>query len=212
MDIMTRLAGAYLLLDQKQQAYDLYARGIQASQSPDPRYLADAAFLAWANGKPEQATDWAKQALALDVNTPAATYVLALLAWDAKDYAVALGRLDEVAKVTDTWTYTYPFLNSRFNRTLHVDRARILAALGRVEDAIKAYADEIQINDGWSRPYLERGQLYMQQGQRVEADQDLRKALELALGDKDTKTADEAQAWLDKLGPVTPPPEIPASP
>jgi tetratricopeptide (TPR) repeat protein len=211
-EIDSRLAGAYLLLDQKQQAYDLYANAIQASQSPDPHYLADAAFLAWANGKPDQAMEWAKQALSLDPNTPAATYALALLAWDARDYAAALGRLDEVAKVTDTWTYAHPFLNSRFNRSLYIDRARILAAMGRIDDAIKAYGDEIQNNDGWSRPYVERGQLFMQQGKRAEADQDLRRALELAFGDKDTKTADEIQGLLDKLGPVTPPPEIPATP
>jgi tetratricopeptide (TPR) repeat protein len=212
MDIVTRLAGAYLLLDQKQKAYDLYANSIQASQSPDPHHLADAAYLAWVNGKPEQATEWAKRALALDANTPAATYLLALLASDAKDYEGALARLDEVAKVTDTWTYAYPFLNSRFNHTLYVDRARILTAMGRIDDAIKAYGDEIQINDAWSRPYVERGQLYLQQGKRVEADQDLRKALDLALSDKDTKTADEAQALLDRLGPVPPPPEEPATP
>jgi tetratricopeptide (TPR) repeat protein len=195
------LAITYLAQDMKQKAYDLYANAIEKDNVHDHKYLADAAYVAWVNGKSDKANEWAKLALALDPDTPAANYLLALLAWDKKNYDEALKQLDNVLKSSEAYRYTFPFYNRRFNRLVYADRARILAEKGELDDAVDAYSDALKDEQYWPELYIEQAKIYLKQDKKEEARQDLRTALDYAISQKDDKARTDTLALLEQLGP-----------
>ncbi len=194
------LAGLYMLQGQNDKAYTLYADSIEKNNVHWPKHFANGAYVAWVDGKKDKAAEWAQLAIGLDVNTPAATYVQALLAWDAGKYDDALKAMDEVAKVTETWMYTTPFLNHLYNRDLNADRGRILTAAGKIDDAIAAYSASIDQDNSWSPALVEVAKLYIRQGAADNARQALGRALEIALNNQDEKTRTEVLQLLSTLG------------
>jgi tetratricopeptide (TPR) repeat protein len=207
-----RLGPTYLLLNQKQKAFDLYLNGIDKERNRDPKYIADGAYVAWANGQATKASEWAGLALTLEPKTPAAVYVQALLDMDNQNNEKALAKLDQVKAVEDTNTYEYPYLNRLLGRDINADRARVLTALGRIDDALKAYDDAIQVSDNWATLWMEKARLLQQEGKIEEARAALRRALDQADQSKDDKAAAEILALLKQLGPEPPTPtETPES-
>lgn len=207
-----RLGPTYLLLNQNQKAYDLYLNAIDKQRSRDPKYVADGAYVAWANNQAAKAKEWTDLALTLEPNTPAAVYVQALMEMSNKNYDRALAKFDEVKKVSDISSYEQPYLNRILGHDLNADRARALAALGRIDDAISAYDESIQQVNGWIPAWTEKAKLLQQQGKIAEARAALRTALTLADQDKDDKASAEILALLKQLGPEPPTPtETPAS-
>ncbi len=201
-----RLGPTYLVLNQKQKAFDLYLNGIDKQHSRDPKYIADGAFVAWTNGQATKANEWIDLALTLEPKTPAAVYVQALLEIDNKNDEKALAKLDLVKAVEDTSTYEYPYLNRLLGRDINADRARVLAALGRIDDALKAYDDAIQVSNNWAILWMEKAKLLQQQGKIPEARAALRQALDQADQYQDDKAAAEILALLKQLGPEPPTP------
>jgi serine/threonine protein kinase/tetratricopeptide (TPR) repeat protein len=207
-----RLGPTYLLLNQKQKAFDLYLNGIDKERNRDPKYIADGAYVAWANGQATKAKEWIDLALALEPNTPAAVYVQALLDMDNQNNEKALAKLDQVKAVEDTNTYEYPYLNRLLGRDINADRARALAALGRIDDALNAYDESLKEYNGWIPAWVEKARLLQEQGRIAEARAALREALDLADQYKDDKAAAEILALLKQLGPEPPTPtETPES-
>jgi tetratricopeptide (TPR) repeat protein len=193
-------ATCYLMLGQPEKALELYTKNIDLQGVAFPKYLADGAYLARASKKIDIARKWAQQALTIDPNTPAATYLLALIDADDRKFDDALKKLDEVAKITENkWVYEAPFLNRRFDHHVLLDRGRILAQAGRVDDAIAAYGVLIEQEIYWSLPLIERARLLQQQGKIEEARSDLRKALELANGNGETGRRNEILEMLGRL-------------
>jgi tetratricopeptide (TPR) repeat protein len=199
-DFHPYLAAAYLGQDMKQKAYDLYAKAIEKDNVHEHKYLADAAYIAWVAGKPDKANEWAKLALALEPNTPAANYDLAMLAWDKKNYDEALKQLDIVIKAPYDWNYTFPFFNRYYNRLAYADRGRILVEMDELDDALEAYDEAVKQESYWPELLIERAKLYMKQGKNEEARQDLREALDNAISQKDDKARTEALALLPQVG------------
>ncbi|MCC7449096.1 MAG: protein kinase [Anaerolineae bacterium] len=196
-----------LLQEQKQKPYDLYVDAIENKKAHDPEFLAEGAYLAWLNGKVDKATEWAKLALALEPNTPAALYVLALIDWDAKRYDDALKKGEAIMKMADPARYAIPFLTRRFNRHLLADRARIYADMGKLDEAISAYNDALQDEPYWITLLVEQAKVYMRQNKLQEARTNLRTALDYALSQNDTQARDMILALLKDMGGT----EVPAA-
>lgn len=192
------LASVYLLKQQSDKAFQVFSDGITRLKMHDPRYLADAAYVAWAHASFDQAKDWASLALSLEPHTPAASYVLALLAWHSKHHEDALNRLAEIAKV-DRHEYDEPFLNRAFDRDVDVDRARIFAESGHNTDAIAAYEAAKKVDDSWLTIWIEQAKLYQQQGQTENARQNLRRALDIAVNQNDDKAQADIFALLKQI-------------
>ncbi len=199
----------YALQGDVPKAFKLFSDQIVKKNNHEPRYLAAGAYMAWLNNSKDLTREWAELALALEPNTPGATYALAMLDWDAKKYDEALKKLDAVAKVTDRSTYVWPFLQRRLDRDVDVDRGRILALTGKIDDAIAAYEAAKNNDANWSKIWIEQAKLYQQQGKIDDARQDLRTALDIAITDKDDKTRAEVIDLLKQLG--TPMPDATAS-
>jgi tetratricopeptide (TPR) repeat protein len=199
IDYHPAVAGCYILLGQAEKAMPLYAKTIeQNGTTSNPKYMADGAYVAWASKKKDIARKWAHQALTIDPNTPAATYLLALMDAEDRKFDDALKKFDEIAKITEnTWAYDQPFLNRRYGHHVLLDRARTLASAGRLEEAIAAYGLAIEQDNGWTLLLIERARLYQQQGKIEEARNDLRKALDLATNNNETGRRTEI---LDMLG------------
>jgi tetratricopeptide (TPR) repeat protein len=81
--------------------------------------------------------------------------------------------------------------------------------MNKVDDAIKAYDDEIKADDSWVWPWIEQGKLYLQQGKTEEARKDLRKAHDMALSDTDEKAHTEVLKLMQQLEPDLTMPAMP---
>ncbi len=196
----SQLAAIYIYTDQKQKALDLYVKAIETDKVSDPRYLADGAYVAWAMGgkERERALKWANLALSLAPDTPAASYVRVLLAWDDKKWDEALKFLDQVEKISETDRYNWPFLNYYFDRQVEADHARILVAMGKVDDALPFYDRAIERREDWTRLYIEQAKLYLEKNDKEGARKRLREGLGTT---KDDKLRNEILELLAKLGP-----------
>lgn len=197
-DVHPYLAATYLVQDLNQKAFDLYTGGV--AKNNDHKYLADAAYVAWAADKTDKANEWAKLALALDPETPAAHYDLALLAWDDKNYDEALKQLDIVLKESDTSRYTFPFFNRFFDRLAIADRGRILTDMGKLDQALDAYEEAIKQETYWPELYIERAKIFIKQDEKEDARADLRAALDYANSQNDNDARKEILALLGQLG------------
>lgn len=157
------LTGAYLLTGRPEDAMRLVEAGFQFYDT-EPRYFANAAYVAHAVGDGERAEEWANTALALDGGMTTARYVLGLLAFSRGEFDVAETRFQEVADA-ENQDYEYPYLNPTYDRYLPLDQARTARNLGKVDEAIAFYQMAIE-NTGWwwTTPYLERASLFVEIG------------------------------------------------
>ncbi|MCI0712942.1 MAG: tetratricopeptide repeat protein [Chloroflexi bacterium] len=175
-----RLAAAYILQGDTGAAYETVEAQISYGDE-DPSYYADAAYVAYRDGNFEQARAWARNALALADDLPAANYALALVARDEDDFELAVEQFEIVRSFDEeTWRYEYPFLNPLLGHYVMVDQARMLARQGNVDDAIGLLSEAINTNLMYeSLAYQVRGELYSQQSRETIAVNDFIEALSL---------------------------------
>lgn len=210
------LAACYLLLDQRFAAYDLYSNTLAVEPAAPAWYLANAAFVAQSVGNVAKAREWSAGALALEADQPAALYAEALIAWGETRHEAALETLDKVIQ-SDPAQYEYPFLNPMFDRNARIDRARLLAALGRDREAIQAYTEAEDVyRDWWARPYIELAELYRKLGRYTEALRALQSALQIAENLGDTELRDKLLQEISRIRgrrrePTPTPYEVPQS-
>ncbi|HRE49291.1 MAG TPA: protein kinase [Aggregatilineales bacterium] len=182
----TDLAIAYLLFKDQQSAFDLYMRGIATLRPTCGCYYGDAAAVAFLGGQLEKAREWAETALSLDPDTNRASYVLALVAVAEGEDEKALALLDSFAN-GENRDYTTAFLHPRFNHEVNLDRGRILARLGRFEEAASAFERTIEAFGNWIPPHLERARALYRVGRTDDAREELRHVLEISQNDPDQR-------------------------
>lgn len=161
-EIRYNLAGAYLLTGHPEDAMQVIEGGFEFYDT-EPRYYANAAYVAHSAGDGEQAEEWANTALALDGDMTIARYVLGLVVFSRGEFEAAEARFQEVADA-ENQDYEYPYLNPTFDRYLPLDQARTARELGKVDEALEFY--QMVIDDTgwwWETPYLERASLYVEQ-------------------------------------------------
>lgn len=199
----SELAERYFQAGEKRPAFELFADEIRKRPPVDPGFLADAAYIAWANNEMRSAADWANTALIIEPRMYPAVYVQGLVAGAQEDYAGALARLETIAKNAPN-DYGSRFLNPSWDRELNLDRARVLAKLGRLDEAVEAATASVEQYGSWHQPYIERAKLYQAQGKIEEARQDLRAALNSIGSEGDPQVRDEIFALLAGLPTPTP--------
>jgi tetratricopeptide (TPR) repeat protein/tRNA A-37 threonylcarbamoyl transferase component Bud32 len=159
-----RLARAHLLLNEPDAAFETVETQIRYGDE-DPSYYAQAAYVAYRVGNLDQARTWARNALALSDDIPAANYVLALVATREEDFGLAAEQFDIVGSFDDeTWRYEYPFLNPSLGHHVIVDQARLIARQGDIQNAITLLTEAIDTNYMYeSLLYQVRGEFYLQE-------------------------------------------------
>ncbi|MBZ0315823.1 MAG: protein kinase [Anaerolineae bacterium] len=180
-EIRYNLAGAYLLTGRPEDAMQVIEGGFEFYDT-EPRYYANAAYVAHSAGDGEQAEEWANTALALDGDMTTARYVLGLLAFSRGEFEVAEARFQEVADA-ENQNYGYPYLNPTFDRLLPLDQARTARELGKVDEALEFY--QMTIDDTgwwWEIPYLEQASLFVEQENWDAAARDFREAYRITEG------------------------------
>jgi len=204
MDKEARLAFVYLVLKQGDKAYTMYRKRIVDDRVSDAGYLAEGAFIAWSAGKTEDARTWYDLALLLDPKVQLALYVKALVAWDDKKLDVALAAFDQILQIDGT-SYNR-FANRLLNRQIFADRGRVLAAMGSLDDAVKAYADAINADGSWTTLYIEQAEIYIKLKNADDARSDLQRALDLNKNTKDEAERTKIIDLLRQVAEITPPP------
>lgn len=183
-EVRYNLAGAYLLTGRPEDAMQVIEGGFEFYDA-EPRYYANAAYVAHSAGDGEQSEEWANTALALDGDMTIARYVLGLLAFSRDEFEVAETRFQEVADA-ENQDYEYPYLNPTYDRYLPLDQARTARELDKVDEALEFY--QMTIDDTgwwWETPYLERASLYVEQEDWDAAAADFRDAYRVTV-DRDS--------------------------
>jgi serine/threonine protein kinase/tetratricopeptide (TPR) repeat protein len=165
----SEIAYALIKNGQSGEAFEIYRKEIEDRQRIDGEYFADGAFIAYAHGETDRAMQWLENALALDPKAYKATYVKASLLSDTGDFEGALELLNSLEEVNNG-EYQEPFLNANFNRHLATDRARLLRALERTDEAITMYQAAIeQTHWYWNTPRLELADVLIENNRAQEA-------------------------------------------
>lgn len=199
-----RLAAAYLLNNEPQKALALYEGTLGAArivpvrqgEQPDATYYGQAAYVAWAVKRPELAARWSAISNSLEPNNSLAAYVQALLARAQGNYEEALAQFAIVRAEPEPWRYTEPFCNPRFNHQLDADEGRVLALMGRVDEAIAAFERAIDLTENWAAPYVEQAALYAGRGEREKALELIRAALSLPRAQTDAALRELLESLL----------------
>lgn len=202
VDLHAPLAWILLQQNEPDKAFDLYRQTMQTQVVSNPAYIADAALIAIRTDHPAAAAQWAGDARAIDPNLSAAKYAQVWIAWAKKDYTTALQYLDEIAASDDPGSYHSSFLLQwyRLGREVEVDRAFVLNALNRKDEAIQALQAAVNNYGDWFEPYMALARLYSEKGDKQAARETLQKALELASSHKSTEERARALALLKELG------------
>ncbi len=176
-------AAAYLLNKQPREALSLFTNATTiTTQAPNPalsdaQYLGQASYVAWITDQPALAAEWSAAAQKVEPNNALAAYTQALLARDAGNYAEALNKLAIVRAEPEAWKYEAPFFNPHFDHQLDADEGRVLALLGRADEAIAAFERAKEATYLWGTPYVEQAALYFARGEREKAQDNIRVAL-----------------------------------
>lgn len=179
------LMGALMLTDQSDAALELAEAAAQGET--DPSVLGEVAFVAYTAGDYAQARDWAERARALSSEAHEATWVLALVYAAEGATEQALELLEGLEGVDDIYSR---YLHMRFNHELPLDRARILAAEERYEDALDIYDAILEDDPYVAVIYEERGEILATLGETDAARADYQRALEIAQETGETAYAD----------------------
>ncbi len=194
-------AAAYLLNKQPQEALALFTNAItETTQAPnpalaDPQYLGQAAYVAWVTEQPMLAAEWSAAAQSIEPNNALAAYTQALLARDSGNYTEALEKLAAVRAEPEAWKYEAPFFNPHFDHQLDADEGRVLALLGRVDEAIAAFERAKEATHLWGTPYVEQAALYYARGDLAKAQENIRTALSFPYAQKN----EEWRTYLESL-------------
>ncbi len=194
-------AAAYLLNKQPSEALALFTNATTiTTQEPNPaladaNYLGQASYVAWVTNQPALAAEWSAAAQKVEPNNALAAYTQALLARDAGNYAEALEKLAIVRAEPDAWKYEAPFFNPYFDHQLDADEGRVLALLGRADEAIAAYERAKEATYEWASPYVEQAALYYARGDLAKAQENIRTALSFP----DAQNNEEWRAYLESL-------------
>ncbi|MFQ3536649.1 MAG: protein kinase [Aggregatilineales bacterium] len=205
-----QLAAAYLLNNEPQKALALFegtlgtARiiNVRHGEQPDARYYGQAAYVAWAVKRPELAVRWSATSNSLEANNSLAAYVQALLARDQGDYEEALAKLAIVRAEPELERYAAPFLNPRFNHQVDADEGRILALMGRTDEAIAAFERAAAATENWAAPYVEQAALHAARGEREKALERIRAALNLPRAQTDEALRNLLESLLRQYRPT----------
>jgi len=98
------------------------------------------------------------------------------------------------------------FANRLLNRQIFADRGRVLAAMGSLDDAVKAYADAINADGSWTTLYIEQAEIYIKLKNADDARSDLQRALDLNKNTKDEAERTKIIDLLRQVAEITPPP------
>lgn len=194
-------AAAYLLNKQPSEALALFTNATTiTTQEPNPaladaNYLGQASYVAWVTNQPALAAEWSAAAQKVEPNNALAAYTQALLARDAGNYAEALEKLAIVRAEPEAWKYEAPFFNPYFDHQLDADEGRVLALLGRADEAIAAYERAKEATYLWGTPYVEQAALYFGRGEREKAQENIRTALSFPYAQQNA----EWRAYLESL-------------
>ncbi len=111
----------------------------------------------------------------------------------------------------DPQRYKEPFCNPRFNHQLDADEARILALMGRTDEAIEAFQRAIAATQDWVSPYVELAALYDSQGEREKASDLIRMALNLPRAQTDQALRGQLEALLAQHSSTSTPTAAPTA-
>lgn len=185
---------------------------VRQGEQPDATYYGQASYVAWAVQRRDLAERWSAASNSLEPNNSLAAYIQALLARGSGDYEQALAKLAIVRAEPDPQRYEEPFCNPRFNHQLDADEGRILALMGRTDEAIEAFQRAIAATQDWASPYVELAALYDAQGEREKASDLVRMALNLPRAQTDQALRGQLEALLAQYSstatPVSPPSRI----
>ena len=171
---MTLLVGDLILLKHPRAAYQVVKDYPYVLTEPDE--LSTAAYAAYNAEDYKQAREWAETALALDDQTYAATYILALVSWYGdSDLSAAMGYFNKLEGVD----FYDDLLSMTFGHELNLDRGKILAAAGHYQQAIDAYQTSLDANGDYALGYILMAESYLAMGDRDTARARLRSALDL---------------------------------
>jgi serine/threonine protein kinase/tetratricopeptide (TPR) repeat protein len=196
-----QMAAAYLLNKQPSEALALFTNATTiTTQEPNPalsdaQYLGQASYVAWVTNQPALAAEWSAAAQKVEPNNALAAYTQALLARDGGNYAEALDKLAIVRAEPEAWKYEAPFFNPHFDHQLDADEGRVLALLGRADEAIAAYDRAKEATYLWGTPYVEQAALYFARGEREKAQENIRTALSFPYAEQNA----EWRAYLESL-------------
>lgn len=194
-------AAAYLLNKQPKKALALFNDAItKKTQAPNPaladaQYLGQASYVAWVTEQPTLAAEWSAAAQKVEPNNALAAYTQALLARDSGNYAEALDKLAIVRAEPEAWKYEAPFFNPYFDHQLDADEGRVLALLGKADEAIAAFERAKEATYLWATPYVEQAALYFARGEREKAQENIRVALSFPEAQKN----EEWRTYLESL-------------
>ena len=186
-------AAAYAVhVEDYQRAQGYYNTQLLVDQPDNPHYAVNRAYVKWRSGginrnAPSGGADAAWQMLdeIYQQHDPLeAHYLAGLMRLEAEQPQEALAELEHVAAVTDPdilYQATFPFLMREFGHEANYDTARAAHALGDVDAALDYIDRSLKDDEWWPYPYLERGRIYVEQGDTDRAREDFNKALEIAL-------------------------------
>jgi serine/threonine protein kinase/tetratricopeptide (TPR) repeat protein len=202
IELHTAIAWIYIMQEQPDKAFDLYRNILGTQAVSDAGYLTDAAIIAIRTDHPEEATQWASDARAIEPGLAAAKYAQAWIAWAERDFEAALELLDEIAESDDPYAYRSSALLEwhRLGREIETDRAWLLLELGQKDEAIEALQAAINNYSDWFDPYESLAKLYIEEGEEEAAREVLQQALEIATRHNDLGERERALALLKELG------------
>ncbi len=167
-----------------ERAIGYYQRNLE-EHAGDPRFLVGIGALQQMTGDLEGARGSANRALELNPDLVGAHYVLGLIALDVGNPEDALAEFETVQASRDVfeseWLWSFPFFSSEWGRDILYDQARAAYAMQDIEAAL-AYLNELigEEGIGWAPPYVLKGDILAEQGDRAGAREAYQRALDTA--------------------------------
>jgi tetratricopeptide (TPR) repeat protein len=162
--------------------------------------MAGRAYVLYRGGNLEEALELAQRALAYNPQQGQAHYVIGLILIEQGEYDAALGELEPLSAIEDTWEYDYPFFYRQVGHEVFYDMARAAIGMGDNDLALEFLNQSISRDDWWPDVHILKAQVHQYRGETDLAREELLYALEIATQTVGREAqADEIRQMIEEL-------------